>query len=288
MNAQQVEQSMVAAPQRSLSVIADMAERFGMDRRAFEATIKATLMPANTQPSDEQIVAFLLVAKKYNLNPFTKEIFAFPSRGGGIQPIVSIDGWLKIINDHPQFDGMEFDDRIDDKGSLVAVTCKIFRKDRSRPVEVTEYMSECRRSTDTWKQWPARMLRHKAAIQAARYAFGFSGILDPDEAERVESVTITAHTAISMPRAKSDTPKASTHAPTDAEPPVVRNDEPGQSTEAQEPGIHGLSESMERILLEAARQAHITRDQLLERHPRIDTSNFAAIRAELKDMASAG
>ena len=94
--------------------------------------------------------------------------------------------------------------------------------------------------------------------------------------------------AVEMPRAKSDTPKASTHAPIDAEPPVVRNDEPGQSTEAQEPGIHGLSESMERILLEAARQAHITRDQLLERHPRIDTSNFAAIRAELKDMASAG
>jgi hypothetical protein len=93
---------------------------------------------------------------------------------------------------------------------------------------------------------------------------------------------------VEMPRAKSDTPKASTHAPTDAEPPVVRNDEPGQSTEAQEPGIHDLSESMERILLEAARQAHITRDQLLERHPRIDTSNFAAIRAELKDMASAG
>jgi hypothetical protein len=29
------------------------------------------------------------------------------------------------------------------------------------------------------------MLRHKAMIQAARYAFGFAGIYDPDEAERI-------------------------------------------------------------------------------------------------------
>ena len=45
-------------------------------------------------------------------------------------------------------------------------------------------MEECKRTTDTWKQWPARMLRHKATIQAGRYAFGISGIIDPDEAER--------------------------------------------------------------------------------------------------------
>jgi hypothetical protein len=36
------------------------------------------------------------------------------------------------------------------------------------------------------------MLRHKAAIQAIRYAFGFSGIVDPDEADRMRpSVRVT-------------------------------------------------------------------------------------------------
>jgi phage recombination protein Bet len=167
------------------SVIASMAEQFGMDRRAFEATLRGTIMPANT--TNEQCAAFLLVAKQHRLNPFTKEIFAFPSRGG-IQPVVSVDGWMKLINSHPQFDGMEFADAIDANGHLVSVTCKMFRKDRSHPVSVTEYMSECYRSTDTWKQWPARMLRHKATIQAARYAFGFAGIMEPDEYERMQSV----------------------------------------------------------------------------------------------------
>lgn len=170
-------------PQQQIGVIGGLATHYGMDKQAFLQTIKATVMNG-ANVSNEQVAAFCLVAKEHKLNPFTKEIFAFPSRGG-IQPVVSVDGWMKLVNSHPQFDGMEFKDTLDDKGNIVAVTCRIFRKDRSHAVEVTEYMSECRRSTDVWKQWPARMLRHKATIQAARYAFGFAGIMEPDEVERM-------------------------------------------------------------------------------------------------------
>jgi len=70
------------------------------------------------------------------------------------------------------------------------VTCIIHRKDRDNTTEVTEYMSECNRGSDPWKKYPARMLRHKAVIQAARYAFGFSGIIEPDEAERFEDAGV--------------------------------------------------------------------------------------------------
>jgi phage recombination protein Bet len=170
-----------AEPQRA-SVTVAMAQRFGMDPLAFEQTLRATVVPKDC--SREQLAAFLLVAKEYSLNPLTKEIYAFPSRGGGIQPIVSIDGWLNIMNSHPQMDGLEFEDHLDGGGKLTAVTARIWRKDRTKPTTVTEYMAECKRATDTWKQWPARMLRHKAAIQCARYAFGFAGIMDPDEFER--------------------------------------------------------------------------------------------------------
>ena len=169
-----------------LSVVSKMAERFGMDRQAFESTIKKTIFPSNNQnPTNEQLVSFLLVAGEYDLNPFTKEIYAYPSRGG-IQPIVSIDGWLKIINSHPQFNGMEFVDGLDANGKIISITCKIFRKDREHASTVTEYLDECKMPTEPWKKYPARMLRHKAAIQCARYAFSFSGIVDPDEAERIK------------------------------------------------------------------------------------------------------
>lgn len=171
------------------SVTSDLAHRFGMEAGPFEATLRATVVPKDC--SREQFAAFLLVAREYDLNPITKEIYAFPAKGGGIQPIVSIDGWLKMINSREEMDGMEFVDNLDDAGDLVSVTCRIYRRDRNRPTEVTEYMSECRRDTDTWKRWPARMLRHKATIQAARYAFGFSGIVDPDEAERFREIDVT-------------------------------------------------------------------------------------------------
>ena len=173
--------SLAIVDRQTRSVTADMAEKFGMETLAFEATIKATIFDG--KGTREQFAAFLLVAKQYDLNPLTKEIYAFPGRGG-IVPIVSIDGWLKLINSHPQFDGMEFSEVHDDDRNLVSVTCTLWRKDRTKPIIVTEYLSECFRPTEPWKM-KHRMLRHKTLIQCARYAFGFAGIYDPDEGERI-------------------------------------------------------------------------------------------------------
>lgn len=166
-----------------------LAERLHIDAQEVQNIVMRTLVSAknNQQPTAEEFVTFLAIANEYKLNPLTKEIYAFSNRGT-IQPIVSIDGWLSIINSHPQFDGMEFVDSTDANGNLISVTCSIYRKDRSRATQVTEYMSECAGNSEPWKRWPARMLRHKAAIQAARYAFGLSGIYDPDEADRIQSV----------------------------------------------------------------------------------------------------
>lgn len=130
--------------------------------------------------TDEQMAALLIVANQYKLNPWTSEIYAFPSNGG-ITPVVGVDGWARIINENPQFDGMDFEQDSE------SCTCRIYRKDRAHPVSVTEFMEECRRNTQPWKSHPKRMLRHKAMIQAARLAFGFAGIFDEDEAERIKN-----------------------------------------------------------------------------------------------------
>jgi phage recombination protein Bet len=170
---------------RQKSVMLDMSDRFGMEPAAFEATLRSTVVPKEC--SREQLAAFLLIAKEYKLNPLLKEIYAFPAKGGGIQPIVGVDGWANLINSHTAFDGMDFEDHFNDSGELVSITCRMHRKDRSHPVTATEYLAECKRSTEPWTKWPRRMLRHKAMIQAARYAFSFAGIVDPDEAERFSS-----------------------------------------------------------------------------------------------------
>lgn len=144
------------------------------------SVLKATAFKG--QVSDAQMSALLIVANQYRLNPWTKEIYAFPDKNNGIVPVVGVDGWARIINENPMFDGMDFQQ--DDEGC----TCIIFRKDRTHPIKVTEYLSECKRGTQPWQSHPKRMLRHKAMIQCARLAFGYVGIYDQDEAERIVDV----------------------------------------------------------------------------------------------------
>jgi phage recombination protein Bet len=158
-----------------------MANRYGMDPQAFQSVIRSTVMPSSA--TNEQMAAFLMVANEYDLNPVTKEIYAFPAKGGGVTPVVGIDGWVNLAQRRKEFDGMEHEYAHDANGKPVSCTCRIYRNDRTRPVVVTEFMDECARNTDPWRSHPRRMLRHKATIQAIRYAFGFSGIKDEDDAE---------------------------------------------------------------------------------------------------------
>ena len=167
------------------SILAKMAERFSVEPTKLLDTLKATAFKAQGGVTNEQMMALLIVADQYSLNPFTKEIFAFPDKNG-IVPVVGVDGWARIINEHPQFDGVEFT-YSGDAGDL-ACTCTIHRKDRTHPIAVTEYLSECKRSTGPWGSHPRRMLRHKALIQGARLAFGFAGIYDEDEAHRMREM----------------------------------------------------------------------------------------------------
>jgi phage recombination protein Bet len=165
--------------QTSNSLISRMAVRFGVEPTKMMGTIKATAFRGDV--TNEQMMALLIIADQYQLNPFTREIYAFPDRkAGGIVPVIGVDGWMRIINGHPQMDGVEFDESTPDQ-----ITCTIHRKDRSHPIRVTEYAEECRRNTEPWQSHPRRMLRHKALIQCARLAFGFGAIYDPDEADRI-------------------------------------------------------------------------------------------------------
>ncbi|WP_019223383.1 phage recombination protein Bet [Bartonella rattaustraliani] len=168
------------------SPLTTMASKYGFSHDQFRKTIIKTCINHNF--SDEEFAAFISVANTYGLNPLTKEIYALPKRGGGIIPVVSIDGWIKIIKSNSKFDGMTFQDQLDKDGNLIAIKCAIRLKDIKDPIEVTEYLNECKQKSDTWQKYPARMLRHKATIQCARYAFGFSGIYEEDEAARINEV----------------------------------------------------------------------------------------------------
>jgi phage recombination protein Bet len=173
------------------SLITILAGEAKLDNDQFVSVVKKLCCPANI--SQENFLGFLLVAHRYRLDPILKQIYCMQGKSGQIIPVVSVDGWIAIINGNKDFDGMTFEDHIEG-GKLVSITCRMHRKSQKHPVEVTEYLVECLGTTEPWKRWPARMLRHKSMIQAARYAFGLSGIYDQDEAERIVQADAPAGT----------------------------------------------------------------------------------------------
>ena len=176
------------------SLVQRFAEKYSVDEVKFLDTLKATAFKQkdNVQITNEQMTMLLVVADQYGLNPFTKEIYAYPDKGA-IVPVVSVDGWARIVNENPQMDGLEFvysPETKQHKGKTVHewIDCIITRKDRSKPIVVREFLDEVMRTVNfatPWDTHPKRMHRHKTLIQAARLAFGFAGIFDQDEAERI-------------------------------------------------------------------------------------------------------
>jgi phage recombination protein Bet len=173
----------IALAARPPGLVERTAARVGVDPDKLLATLKATAFRTGTDKtvSNEQMLALLAVAERHNLDPFTKEIYAYPDKGGGIVPVIGVDGWIRKANEHPEFDGWGYE--YDPKEQ--AGTCTIYRKDRTHPTAITEYVAECRRDTPPWKQSPRRMIRNRAIAQCVRLAFGFAGIHDDDEAQSI-------------------------------------------------------------------------------------------------------
>lgn len=141
----------------------------------------------NAAATDAEMTVVSSIFAKYDLNPFVREGHAFVS-GGKLQVIIGLDGWLKIANRDPNFDGYEQIENFDDKGELISVTTKIYVKGRKYPTPHTEWMKEAFVPTSpAWKKYPFRMLAGKSLGQCIRKAFGISEILDDDEAARITS-----------------------------------------------------------------------------------------------------
>lgn len=128
--------------------------------------LRNTVAPGLTDP---EFRLFAEMCRATGLNPATKEIWAIKA-GGRLQLMTGINGFLKIANSHPAFDGMEVSHEWDGK-QLVSCTVKVHRKDRKFPAIATAYMAEYAKPTPIWKQMPSVMLAKCAKSLAIREAF---------------------------------------------------------------------------------------------------------------------
>jgi len=129
-------------------------------------TLRNTVAPGLT---DAEFMLFAEMVKSTGLNPVTKEVWAIKA-GGRLQIMTGINGFLRIANSHPMFNGMEVEFEWDDK-QLVSATAKVYRKDRRFPAVATAYMNEYGKPSPVWKTMPSVMLSKCAKSLAIREAF---------------------------------------------------------------------------------------------------------------------
>lgn len=182
-------------------MLVQAAESLGFDEDKLFKVLNATAFNTKTPLTIEQFQMMIHMVKKFDLDPFSKEIYAMPTKGGGVLPIISVDGWIKLAQRHPQFGGYVFsygpDIEVDGQKGHEWIEVSIKRKDYDDPVVVREYLEEVYvpafthkdggKKKGPWQTHTRRFHRHKTTIQGLRYAFGFGGAYDEDEAVRISN-----------------------------------------------------------------------------------------------------
>ena len=146
--------------------LARAAAGLGIDEGELKAWIDLQIdVPAKT------ILTILRSMQNLHLDPLCDEIGFTQYDDGQWQVFITIEGCSKLLNQHPQFNGLVFtqaDTLID--GVPEWMECTIYRKDRTVPTTVREYLTEVRGENPIWQKMPRRMLRHRALQQCVRLA----------------------------------------------------------------------------------------------------------------------
>jgi hypothetical protein len=146
--------------------LAKAASELDIDEAELKAWVDLQIeVPAKT------ILTVLRMMQSLNLDPLSEEIGFTQYDDGQWQVFITIEGCSKLLNQHPQFNGLYFtqaDTLID--GLPEWIECSIYRKDREVPTTVREYLAEVRGENEIWRKMPRRMLRNRALQQCVRLA----------------------------------------------------------------------------------------------------------------------
>ena len=129
--------------------------------------------------SDNEFGVMIELARKYQLDPFARQIWLVKYGDNPAQIFCGRDGYLAIAHRSGQFDGIQSGSRVED-GELIG-WCRVYRKDMSHPFEVEVYASEYSTGKNLWRDKPRTMIQKVAEAHALRRAFSISGLYSPEE-----------------------------------------------------------------------------------------------------------
>lgn len=134
--------------------------------------IKARLPKQDSEQILFVLVCIIHLIEKYELDPLLGDVQAW-HEDGEVHFGISISGLMRLLHRQPQFCGIAFNESPDlDNDIPHWIECTITRTGQYPAYVAREYFDEVKQTSTLWQEMPRRMLKHRAAQQAARYAFG--------------------------------------------------------------------------------------------------------------------
>lgn len=166
---------------------------------------KSLILALYPNARKEDLVKLWYLSQQYGLDPVKNEIYLMTMGGKSIFHI-GINGYLKIANDHPDFDGLESDavyqgDKLIrredrsifieygeahmnfDHSKIVGAYANVFRKGRSVASSSFVAWKDYNKANEGWKKYPNAMIIKVAEGIAIKRAFVITGLDDKNEGD---------------------------------------------------------------------------------------------------------
>lgn len=173
--------------------------------------------------SDDELKLFLHLASRYDLDPFTRQIW-FIKYGDDAHIFTGRDGFLHIAHRSGAFNGMQTQLREEPIGfeiryynrkekkvevlkrpSQFVAVCTVYRKDMSEPFVCEVWESEYSTGQGLWPTKRRVMIQKVAEASTLRRAFDISGIYLPEEVSENEVEVVSGdRPVIASPELKEE------------------------------------------------------------------------------------
>lgn len=141
--------------------------------------------------NEDEFMVFLELAKRYNLDPFKRQIYLLKSRNSNEPATImtSHAGLIHIAHESGKWAGMKTllitkegkEVLVCDPDNIAGAVCYIWRTDWKEPLIHAVSFNEYVRRIDIWQTKPQTMIKKVAEAGALRRAFDLGGLYTPEE-----------------------------------------------------------------------------------------------------------
>ena len=172
--------------QRHRTITESTAAFLGIDAAKVFDLLRGVWTVTNGKPplSNQELMVGMALVSRYGLDPFAREIYVTRDNKGKLMVVVGVDGWIRVLNRTPGYDGFEQELVLGEGGEIKEVITRIYSKDRSHPATYRAFASDYAKLGGFMiGKIPGHMLRIFSLKHAARLFTPLGCVVTQEEAE---------------------------------------------------------------------------------------------------------